>query len=150
MGIIIPSASEVTAVEADGKELTRQQRRLLERGNEEKSREWAAHQQLRVKDLLEILPSLVPQIVDPALSHLFGRIATQQLAITAMTEIMVEKLNITEEDMDAKFAEIVERVKNATPNSPALAESQEASEGSVARLDEVPPVEESAARRLVD
>lgn len=96
------------------------------------------------------LPPLVARIVDPAFTVMHQSIRETDLALVALKEIIAEKLNITDEEFEMKFDEVVERSKQ-TPNSPALEEAQEASQGDVKPLREVPQeTEEQSPRRLVE
>lgn len=143
--LIIPDAQDVES-------MTNRDRKQFER--EQKDKALAPFKQLRVKDLYEILPLLVPPIVDPAFSQLYSELMATRVTLVALKEIMLEKLDITEGEMDAKFDEILDRIQKETPNSPALAEAKEAAEDAnkVQRLDEPGSVREGeqASRRLVE
>lgn len=141
--IIIPDAQDIEG-------LSRRERKQFER--EQKQRALEPYKQVRMKDLLEI----VPMMVDPALSVFQRQIRIQYIASQAVKEVLIAKGIITNEEYTEMFETVVKKLTEETPetpNSPALEEAKEASEGrEVARLTEVPRTEdeENAVRRLVD
>lgn len=97
---------------------------------------------------VEKLPGFVARIVDPAFTAMHRSVRETDLALVALKEIIGERLNITDEEFEMKFNEIVERT-NVTPNSPALAESQENAKGKVVSLQDGPE-NESVPRRTLE
>lgn len=111
------------------------------------------------------LPHLVMGAFGGQFAQVYEAVSQTNLVITAFGELLEEAGILTKDQVKEKVEEIMNRVtpkeetvkqvgeKRATPNSPALEESQKAAGGEVQRLDEVPPAiveSESAPRRLVD
>jgi hypothetical protein len=138
--IIIASANEQDLREGTGdiERLTRRQEKQFAR---------VAKQAVTI----EKLPMLVSRIVDPAFTVMQRDYAALQLTVVALKEIVAEKLNLSEDEMNEMFNRTLERLQQ-TPNSPALEESQANAVGEVKRLDEPAVVveTETAPRRLLE
>lgn len=146
--IITPSNDTVQDIQSsaagEGEELTRQQKRLLERQQQDE-------QEKRIRFLKS--PARMAHVMElsSTIMNVANSINETDISFMAFVELLEEKDILTKEDVMEKEQEVFERLnkKQETPNSPALEESRENAKGDVQRLTEV-PVEDEAPRRLVE
>ena len=140
--IILPLDADLKAEVSDGEELTRRQRKKLERQMEQERRA-----------LLK--PAQMFHVVSLAngIHNLANTLAENDIALMALLEVMEEKGLLTKEELVEKQKAIVNKIRE-TPNSPAAKEARESAEdpSQVERLDEVPPAveEEALPNQLVE
>lgn len=138
--IILPLDADLKV--SDGEELTRRQRKKLERQMEQERRALLKPAQMvHVVSLANIIQNLANTLTE------------NDIALMALFEVMEEKGLLTKEELVEKQKAIVDKVRE-TPNSPAAEEARESAEdpSQVERLDEVPPAveEEELPDRLVE
>lgn len=153
MSIILPNAEDIRDVESagtinDGAELTRRQRKQLERQMENETRKL-----LKPAQLLHI------NVLARSIESVANSLTETDISFLALVELMEEKGIITKEEVMEKEQEVFKRLSKVreTPNSPAAQEAKEAAddETTVERLDEVPPTvtetdDEAMPSRIVE
>lgn len=142
--IILPNVLDADLKDevSDGEELTRRQRKKLERQMEQERRA-----------LLK--PAQMVHVVSLAngIQKLANMLTENDIVLAALFEVMEEKGLLTKEELVEKQKAIVDKIRE-TPNSPAAEEARESAEdpSQVGRLDEILPAveEEELPNRLVE